>query len=211
MDEERTWHVVEQQRLAIADLLDELTPSQWESPSLCAGWRIRDVAAHVSLVGLPPSPGSLFTDMLRSHGNFHRLNTAAANRRAQRPPHQLVADLRAHASSRKVPVVSSYRNVLFDVAVHGQDIAIPLGLDLPIPPQAAAEAATRVWTMGWPFWAKRRLNRLRLTATDTDWTAGSGREVHGPIRALLLLLTGRTTTAATMLTGDGVAQLHQRT
>jgi uncharacterized protein (TIGR03083 family) len=209
MDEERTWQAVEQQRLAIADLLDELTPAQWESPSLCAGWRIRDVAAHVSLVGLPPSAGSLLADMLRTHGNFHRLNTAAAKRRAGRPPRQLVADLRTSASSRKVPVVSSYRNVLFDVAVHGQDIAIPLGLDLPIPPQAAAEAATRVWTMGWPFWAQRRLHGLRLTATDTDWSAGSGRDVRGPIRALLLLLTGRTTTAAAMLTGDGVTQLHR--
>jgi len=211
MDEKRTWHMVEQQRLAIADLVDELTPQQWESPSLCPGWRIRDVVAHVTLVALPPSPGSLLADMVRSHGNFHRLNTAAAKRRAHLPPRQLVADLRAHASSRKVPVVSSYRNVLFDVAVHGQDIAIPLGLNLAIPPTAAAEAATRVWTMGWPFWAKRRLHGLRLTATDADWSAGSGSEVHGPIRALLLLLTGRTTTATAMLTGDGVAELHRRT
>lgn len=211
MDAEGIWHMVEQQRLAIADLLDGLAPQQWESPSLCAGWRIRDVVAHVTLVGLPPSSGSLFTDMVRSHGNFHRLNTAAAKRRAQRPPRQLVADLRAYASSRKVPIVSSHRNVLFDVAVHGQDIAIPLGLDLPIPPAAAAEAATRVWTMGWPFWAKRRLSGLRLTATDTDWSAGSGSDVHGPIRALLLLLTGRTTAATDMLAGAGVAQLHRRT
>ncbi|HEU5110436.1 MAG TPA: maleylpyruvate isomerase family mycothiol-dependent enzyme [Micromonosporaceae bacterium] len=203
--------MVEQQRLAIADLLDGLTPQQWESPSLCAGWRIRDVAAHVTLVGLPPSAGSIFTDMVRSHGNFHRLNTAAAKRRAQRPQRQLIADLRACASSRKVPIVSSHRNVLFDVAVHGQDIAIPLGLELSIPPAAAAEAATRVWTMGWPFWASRRLSGLRLTATDADWSAGSGSDVHGPIRALLLLLTGRTTTAADMLAGDGVAQLRRRT
>jgi len=207
MDKAHTWQVVRQQRLAVADLLDGLTTEQWESRSLCTEWRIRDVAAHVLLVAEPPAPGSLFADMVRSRGNFHRVNTLAARRRAQRSPQQLVAGLREHAGSRQVPVVSSYRNVLFDVLVHAQDIAVPLGLDLPMPPQAAAAGATRVWTMGWPFWAKRRLRDVRLTATDVEWSVGSGADVHGPIRAILLLLTGRTTTATAMLHGDGVAHL----
>jgi hypothetical protein len=47
MDAEETWHVIRHQRLAIADLLDGLKPREWEAPSLCAGWRIRDVAAAV--------------------------------------------------------------------------------------------------------------------------------------------------------------------
>jgi len=207
MDENRSWQVIEQQRLAIADLLAGLTPEQWESPSLCDGWRVRDVAAHVSLVGLPPSPGSLLADLARARGSFHRLNTLAARRRAERPPGRLVADLRDSAGSRQLPVVSNQRNVLFDVLVHGQDIAMPLGLELPVPLDAAADGASRVWAMGWPFWARRRLRGLRLTATDVDWSAGSGAGVHGPIRALLLLVTGRTATAAPMLAGDGVPRL----
>jgi uncharacterized protein (TIGR03083 family) len=130
-----------------------------------------------------------------------------AVRRAARPTGQLVADLRQHAASRKVPAVSNPRNVLFDILVHAQDIAIPLGLDLPMPADAARDAATRVWSMGWPFWAKRRLRGLRLTATDVDWTVGTGAAVHGPVRAMLLLLTGRTATAAPLLSGAGTAQL----
>jgi uncharacterized protein (TIGR03083 family) len=128
-------------------------------------------------------------------------------RRAARPTGQLVADLRQHAASRKVPVVSNQRNVLFDVLVHAQDIAIPLGLELPMPLDAARDGADRVWSMGWPFWAKRRLRGLLLTATDLDWTVGSGAEITGPIRALLLLLTGRTATAAPLLSGAGTAHL----
>jgi uncharacterized protein (TIGR03083 family) len=211
MDPERSWQIIEQQRLAIADLLDGLSAEQWESPSLCAGWRVRDVAAHVSLVGLPPTPADLFMQGLRVRGNFHRLNTAMSVRRAARPTGQLVADLREHAGSRKVPAVSNHRNVLFDVLVHGQDIAVPLGLDLPMPADGAGEGATRVWTMGWPFWAKRRLRGLRLTATDLDWAVGSGPDVTGSIRALLLLLTGRTTTAAPFLSGPGAALLDTTT
>src|SRR5690349_4133296 len=123
MDTERTWQVIEQQRLAIADLLGGLTTAQWESPSLCADWRIRDVAAHLTTVCVPPSPGSLIVDLVRARGSFHRLNTLASRRRAGRPTGQIATDMRAHAASRKVPVVSNDRNVLFDLLVHGQDIA----------------------------------------------------------------------------------------
>src|SRR4051812_16443441 len=121
MDADHSWLVVEQQRLAIADLLDGLSAEQWEAPSLCAGWRIRDVAAHVSLVGLPPRPEELLAHAVKVRGNFHRLNTALSVRRAARPTGQLVTDLREHAGSRKVPAVSNRSNVLFDVLVHAQD------------------------------------------------------------------------------------------
>ncbi len=207
LDTEQTWPVIEQQRLAIADLLDGLTAEQWESTSLCAGWRIRDVAAHLTTVGQPPSPASLLVDGVRARGSFHRLNTLATKRRALRPTEQLVYDLRADAASRKVPVVSNTRNVLFDLLVHGQDIAVPLEMDLPMPPKAAAAGATRVWAMGWPFWAKRRLRGMRLTATDVEWSVGSGADISGPIRGLLLLLTGRTPTAVSLLSGEGVAHV----
>jgi uncharacterized protein (TIGR03083 family) len=211
MDDERSWQVIVQQRVAIADLLDGLSAEQWEAPSLCAGWRVRDVAAHVSLVALPPNPVELVVQGIKAGGNFHRLNTAMSVRRAGRPTAQLVDDLRQHAGSRKIPAVSNQQNLLFDVLVHGQDIAIPLRLDLPVPADAAGGGATRVWMMGWPFWAKRRLRGLRLTATDLDWTVGSGADVHGPIRAILLLLTGRTTTAAPLLSGPGTALLASAT
>jgi uncharacterized protein (TIGR03083 family) len=203
MDEERSWQAIERQRLAIADLVAGLSHEQWEEESLCAGWRVRDVAAHLTLVSLPPSPGSLLADLVRARGSFHELNTLAARRRAERSPDRIVADLRESAASRQIPVVSNRRNVLFDALVHGQDIAIPLGLDLPMPPDAAADGASRVWAMGWPFWARRRLAGLRLTATDVDWSAGAGAEVQGPIRALLLLVTGRTAAAAPLLSGAG--------
>jgi uncharacterized protein (TIGR03083 family) len=131
-------------------------------------------------------------------------------RYANRPGVDLVAELREHAASRKLPAPTNYRNVLFDILVHGQDIAIPLERKRTMPLEAASAGATRVWTMGWPFWAKRRLAGFRLHATDVEWTAGSGeREIRGPIDALLLLLTGRTA-ALTRLSGTGVAELTAR-
>lgn len=35
------------ERAEMADFLESLSAEQWEAPSLCAGWRVRDVAAHV--------------------------------------------------------------------------------------------------------------------------------------------------------------------
>jgi uncharacterized protein (TIGR03083 family) len=210
MDREESWRVITEQRLALARLLEGLSDDEWEQPSLCAGWRVRDVAAHVSLCALPPSPGSMFVDLIRARGNMHQLNTLVSRRRAKRPPDQLMTELRQHAGSRKIPVVSDPRNVLFDVLVHVQDIAIPLGIDLPMPVVPAAAGATRVWSMGWPFWARRRLRGLRLRASDTDWSAGAGAELQRPIGMLLLLLTGRTTTALPHLSGPGMQTIIER-
>jgi len=93
--------------------------------------------------------------------------------------------------------------------VHAQDIAIPLRRQHSMPLDAAYAAANRVWTMGWPFWAKRRFAGYQLSATDITWTAGTGpRRVEGPIEALLLLITGRTA-ALHRLSGDGLASLRQ--
>ena len=205
MNRDDSWRVIAEHRLALAALLEPLTEAEWETPSLCAGWRVRDVAAHIALAAQPPGIGSMIADGVRARGRFHRLNHDVSVRYADtRPPERLVAELREHAASRRLPAVTNYRNALFDILVHGQDIAIPLGRELAMPREGALAGATRVWTMGWPFWARRRLRGVRLVATDADWAVGSGAEVSGPIDVLLLLLTGRVDTARPKLTGPGV-------
>jgi uncharacterized protein (TIGR03083 family) len=207
MDREESWQLIAEQRLSLADLLEGLSDAEWQTRSLCAGWRIRDVAAHVAMAPQVPSLRTMGTEWIRARGSFHRLNHDLAVRHAARPTADIIAELRHYADSRRLPVVTNYRNILVDVLVHGQDIAIPLGRPREMPREAARAGATRVWTMGWLFWAKRRLRGPRLTATNTDWAAGEGAEVRGPIEALLLLLTGRTPTALPRLTGPAVAQL----
>jgi uncharacterized protein (TIGR03083 family) len=209
MDREDSWRTIRAQRLSLADLLEGLTDAQWDTPSLCAGWRVRDVAAHVAVAPQVPGLSSMLADAVRARGSFNRLNHDVAVRHAARPITQIVAELREHAGSRRLPVVTNYQNILFDILVHGQDIAIPLGLRRDMPVEAARAGASRVWTMGWPFWASRRLRGFRLTATDTTWTVGNGADVRGPIDALLLLLTGRPA-ALPRLTGDGLPDLTAR-
>jgi uncharacterized protein (TIGR03083 family) len=210
MNREQIWQVISEQRFRLAAMLEDLSEAEWEQPSLCAGWRVRDVAAHVASAPQVPGLGSMLADGIRARGSFHRFNHDAAVRHAARPTHAIVAELRAYADSRRLPVLTNYRNILFDVLVHTQDIAIPLGRDYPMPTEPARAGADRVWTMGWPFWSQRRLPDLRLRATDIDWSAGAGAEVRGPIATLLLLLTGRTATALPHLSGPGVQAVAER-
>jgi uncharacterized protein (TIGR03083 family) len=208
LDEDAVWAAIDEQRLSLADLLDDLSPAEWEHPSLCEGWRVRDVAAHLSLAQMGVGPA--VREAVRAGGSFDRMIRKSAVRRAAAPRDELVAALRAMAGQRRrAPGVTSLEPLL-DVLVHGQDIAVPLGRARTMPVEAAAAAATRVWTVRWPmstvFSARRRFRGLRLVATDTAWSAGEGALVEGPVQALLLLLTGRDA-QRDRLGGDGAARL----
>ncbi|AYF73814.1 maleylpyruvate isomerase family mycothiol-dependent enzyme [Nocardia yunnanensis] len=209
MDRETSWAVIEQQRLAIADLLAGLTPEEWETPSLCANWRVRDVAAHLALTPQPMPVRTLLTAGLRARGNYNRMIDQLTVAYANHPVSELVSQLRRDAASRRLPAPTNYRNILFDVIVHGQDIALPLRRPLPVDSTAVAAATARAARIGRPVWDGHRLDGIRLRATDIDWALGAGREIRGPIMALLLLVTGRTA-LRDELTGDGLDTMLTR-
>lgn len=205
MDEEY-WSAVRSLRLRIADLLESLTAEEWDAPSLCRGWRVRDVAGHVAVVPTVTTRRMLAVAP-RARFNANRINTLIAAQEGSRRPEEIVALLRQHAGDRRTAKALDARNALFDVVVHSQDIALPLGRDFPVPGAATHRGVQRVWEMGWPFNARKRLSSFALRATDSDWRAGTGPEVSGPALALLLLLTGRTHAAASDLRGPGVDAL----
>jgi len=41
------WPLVHAERHALVDDLSRLTDEQWRTPSLCEGWTVHDVAAHL--------------------------------------------------------------------------------------------------------------------------------------------------------------------
>ncbi|SBT90479.1 TIGR03083 family protein [Streptomyces sp. DI166] len=183
------WRIVDEQRRTLADLLDGLTPPEWETPTACGDWRVRDVAAHLTLAPRF-SYGDLVRDMVRARGNMDRLIHDTAVRAAAKPTEEIVADLRGIVGSRRLAPMTTPREPLLDILVHGQDIALPLGRHREMPPAAARDAADRVWTMRFPPrpWP---LPRKKLVATDIEWTRGEGEEIRAPIADLLMLLTGR--------------------
>ncbi len=207
MDEDTYWSAVRTLRLRTADLVESLDATDCDVPSLCAGWRVLDVAGHVALV-----PRITTWDMVRAAPSARfdpsRINTRLAVREGRRRREDIVGDLREHAGVRRTARVLSGRDCLFDVIVHSQDIARPLGRVLDVPAAWSRQGLQRVWEMGWPFRAGRHLAGLTLTATDTDWTVGDGPEVRGEALSLLLLLTGRRAAVVDSLDGSGVHALH---
>ena len=58
MDRDQVWQVIDAQRMNLAALLEQLSADDWRQPSLCAGWTVRDVAAHLTLQQSVPAARS---------------------------------------------------------------------------------------------------------------------------------------------------------
>lgn len=204
MDDEAMWRALDGERDAAVGLLESLSPAEWEHASLCTGWRVREVAAHLTL-GPRMSVAAVLAEIVRARGSFNRMVDNTARRSAAMPTSRLVADLRDLVGYRALAPGQKLADALMDVQVHSQDIALPLGRSHPMSLAAARVSADHLWQMGFPFHTRKRLRGLRLAATDIDWAVGAGAPISGPIAALLPLLAGRTATLP-QLTGAGVSE-----
>ncbi|MED7826211.1 maleylpyruvate isomerase family mycothiol-dependent enzyme [Streptomyces chiangmaiensis] len=194
LETDERWRIIDRERGELADMLAQLSPEDWERPTQCDGWRVRDVAAHLTIAPRM-SYGAGLREFLRARGDVNRMIHDTAVREGRRPVTEIVAELRATVGSRHLAPGTTRREPLIDILVHGQDIALALGREREMPVAAAVDAADRVWTMRFPPrpWP---LPRARLVATDADWSRGEGEEISGPVSTLLLLLTGRTRSTA---------------
>jgi len=207
MDADEVWRTIDQQRAELADLMETFTDAEWQLPSLCEGWRVRDVAAHLTLAQMGVLPA--LVAFARARGSFNAMIHDSGVRQAELPVEDYPVLLRAMIGSRKKAPFVSDLEPLIDQLVHGQDMVMPLGRRREMPPEAAAVAAQRAWSMGWPFNARKRLHGFHLSATDQAWSVGDGPKVEGPARALLMLVTGRDVVLPE-LTGPGADQLRAR-
>ena len=187
MDRNSIWDHTVEQRYALAGILRTLTPDQWETPSLCPGWRVRDVAAHV--IASPQATVGATLRMLPGmrHG-YHGMIFRETVRRGQASTGEILRQYDEYAGLRRAPAVTTHVEPLLDVLAHTQDIVRPLGIEHPMPPEAAAVAGDRARLLRM---AGRRLRDLRLVASDTDWARGRGDVIEGPMEELLMLCTGR--------------------
>ena len=197
------------ERIQLADLLDGLNEQQWAKASLCAGWRVREVVAHL-VMPLEISLPKLLLAMARNRFDFNRVADNWAKHEA-RPNAELAAILRANAGHHFTPPGFGPEAPLTDTVVHHIDIAQPLGLSTAVNPDHArivldllvSKKAAR------GFVKKGFLDGLQLTATDLDWTHGQGATVAGRSDALISAIAGRSALAG-QLTGDGASQLQSR-
>jgi uncharacterized protein (TIGR03083 family) len=194
--------------LDLADRLAELDDEQWNSPSLCALWSIRDVLAHMT-AGAEGAfgVGAIVWGMLRHGFNYNRWVAADGQLRGQQDPRLLLQALRNAAGSRETRSGARPVTSLMHVLIHGQDICRPLGIERDLPEAHLVAVADFVKDDVHIFGAKKRIAGLRLTASDMDWSYGHGPEVTGPAEALVMMMAGRLV-ALNDLSGDGVITLR---
>lgn len=197
----------------VADLVD-LDDDQWLVPSLCEGWRVVDVAAHLAWAPVL-GPGAGVVAMARHGFSVNRMIARSAIGWSDRGRDAIVAQLRDNARTGATPIGMPAVAGLADAVVHGLDVRRPLGLPGQVPSAALAPLAAFTLATPWPMnmvvggSAKRRVGGVRLVATDADWSYGDGPEVRGSAEALLLVLYGRPI-APDELAGPGAPVLAPR-
>ena len=174
------WDAERDEMLDLAELLAVLDDEQWNAPSPCAKWRIRDVLAHVT-AGAEGAfgAGAIFRGILRHGFSYNRWVASDGSVRGQRDPAVLLEALRNAAAKRKTPPGAQRVRGLMHVLIHGQDICRPLGIKRDLPEAHLIPVAEFVKDDVHIFGAKRRIGGLKLTATDMDWSYGIGPESGG--------------------------------
>ncbi|PTR32292.1 uncharacterized protein (TIGR03083 family) [Rhodococcus sp. OK519] len=195
------------ERAQLAVLLRSLTPSQWQTPSLCAGWTVRDVVAHM-LSYEELSPTGLARRFARGRLRFNGANAIGLDDFGDHGPQQLIDRLDRSLEPRGLPTAFGGRIALVDGMIHQQDIRRPLGIARDIPARRLIPALDFA-RYAPPIGAIRRVRGLRLVATDVDWASGTGPEIRGSGEALLMSMAGRPG-VLDELEGSGLATLRGR-
>jgi len=197
-------------RLYFAQVLESLNEDQWARDSLCIGWTVRHVAAHMLqyvYVGFL----RFFLVSLRYRGNTDATVDHLARRLAQIDTRLLIQNLRQHAAEHTNPPRVGPWGPFAETCIHLRDIARPLGLK--------ADVAREDWSHLFNYLVSpdaapalvlpERSAGLAFECTDTDDHYGNGPLIRGPAEAICMALTGRDSALAD-LTGPGVEVLRQR-
>lgn len=206
---EDVWSLVHAERAALIDDLEDLDDQQWEERSLCEGWTVHDVVAHLVDTALTTRLGFM-GGLARARFDFDRQNARGVRRQRGAAPQETLERLRQVAARRSTPPAPLDSRLVEEV-VHGEDIRRPLGLTRSYPQEAVVrslrlQARTPASFGG----AKELVARIRLTAADAEVAIGDGPAVSGTALSLLLAVSGRRVVLEN-LDGPGVAALTAAT
>jgi uncharacterized protein (TIGR03083 family) len=178
------------ERRDLAAVLAGLPAQAWDSPTLCAGWRVREVVAHITMP-FRYRPARFAAEMIRSRGSFSRMADRCARRDGTAPPSQLAAALRDNEDHPWKPPGGGYQGALTHDVIHGLDITVALGLRRRVPPDRLAIVLDGISAARSVRFFGTDLAGVQLRADDLDWSFGSGEPVSGSAQDLALVVAGR--------------------
>lgn len=202
------WDVVHRERQNLVHDLEGVSEEQWQRPSLCPGWTVHDVLAHLIDSATTTRLGFV-RQMVGARFDFDRANAAGVERHRHSDPRTTLERFRAVADRTASPP-ASLATRLVETFVHGEDIRRPLEMAAAYPPEHVVTALSYMARTGAGLGGgKERVAGLRLSPSDVDRPIGEGPEVRGRAIALLLATSGRPV-RSDELTGSGAAALMAR-
>jgi uncharacterized protein (TIGR03083 family) len=201
------WPMIHAEREALAEDLAGLDDDKWQTPSLCSGWSVRDVLGHMTATARM-TPPKFFLGFARSGFNFNAMTAKDVQRETGGTPSEGLAAFRGLIGATTHPPGPTDA-MLGESLIHSEDIRRPLFIIREYPEASITKAADFYKRSNMIIGAKKRVEGLRLRATDADWSTGEGPEVTGPAISLLLAMTGRSA-ALKDLSGEGLNTLAAR-
>ncbi|HEV2376852.1 MAG TPA: maleylpyruvate isomerase family mycothiol-dependent enzyme [Streptosporangiaceae bacterium] len=193
------------ERRALVGVLEDLSADQWHAPSLCEGWTVAHVVAHLTMP-FRISPEEFGQGMAQAHGDFTVFSDAVAARDSELPQADLVAALRDNVANPWQPPGGGLVGALSHDIIHGLDTARPLGITYPVPDQAMTAVLDMAVSPGGESLFGFDLRGIELRASDLGWSSGTGDPVIGHSRDVLLLTAGRIVPPEAF-TGPGVQRV----
>lgn len=178
------------ERRELAAVLHGLPAAAWEAPTLCAGWRPREVVAHITMP-FRYSRSQVVWQLVRARGDFNRMADRCARQDAAAlSVSDLVAALERNAGHPWKPSGGGYEGALSHDVIHGLDITVALGLDRTVPRDRLRIVLSAITPRRVAYFGAE-LAGVELRADDLEWSFGSGTPVSGAAQDLLLVLCGR--------------------
>ena len=180
------------ERRELARVLSDLPASAWDAQTLCAGWRVREVLAHVTMP-FRYSAARFAAELARSGGRFNAMSDRIARRDAAAvSAADLVSVMQDNATNPWKPPGGGYLGALTHDVIHGLDITVALGLDRRVPEDRLRTVLAAVTGPKSQKFFGTDLAGIALHAEDLDWSLGSGVPMSGQAQDLALVLCGRT-------------------
>ena len=196
------------QRGELAAVLDGLPASGWDEPTLCAGWRVREVVAHITM---PFRYGGrrFVLELARSRGRFNEMADRLARRDAARmSPAELAEAVSSNIGHPWRPPGGGFEGALAHDLIHGLDITVPLGVAFAVPEERLRLVLPATTTEKTVTFFGADLAGIEFRARDLDWTLGAGTPLAGTAADLLLAMCGRKLPAG-RLEGEPAARFTQ--
>src|SRR5690348_11247986 len=193
------------QRAELAEVLAGLPGPGWDEPTLCAGWRVREVVAHITMP-FRYGRGRFALELAKSRGRFNEMADRLARRDAAvLSSAELAEAVRSNTGHPWKPPGGGYTGALAHDVIHGLDITVPLGLARLVPEERLRPVLPASLDDRSVKFFGADLDGIRFQASDMDWSLGSGAPLEGAASDLLLVLCGRTLPAG-HLSGEPAAR-----